>query len=477
MDAGIDARTNWVPAGDAGTDAFTNRVIANIDNPRAISPMFYGQTYYNWIEAWGGQVFNVKDLVVPLGLNLLRVGGTPEDVSDPEMFDSNQIDKFVAYAADVGAKPLMQIPFVGMRDAANNLVPATSQNAAAMVQYTNVTRGYGVRYFSIGNEPDIYEDQKQTIDGQSTVDYTPEQFCTRFTQFAAAMKAVDPTIHILGPELSWKYWLGNDWLSPFLSACGDLVDVVTYHFYPFSSTQDTAEAVLGSGHRFRSTIRNVRRLMADAGYGNKPLGITESHVTWDSDPSKPQLSGAPGTIAAGLWIADVLGVAMEEDLWTLVFWSLSEAWTIGFIDGRTPKPEYYALMTVSQHFRSAIATVTGAPTDVSVYAGRNEDSTPLLFVNRTNQQQDLTVAVVGGPTPMADVSLSIPALSLVVLEIPDHGATSGWVYGDTQRSLGIGPQTFSPGTTPPMPVIDAAALDATAETDAGTSCDIEVPTG
>jgi hypothetical protein len=120
-------------------------------------PHVYGQTYYNWIEAWGGQVFNVKDLVVPLGLNLLRVGGTPEDVSDPEMFDSNQIDKFVAYAADVGAQPLVQIPFVGTRDAANNLIPATSQNAAAMVQYANVTRGYGIRYFSIGNEPDIYE--------------------------------------------------------------------------------------------------------------------------------------------------------------------------------------------------------------------------------------------------------------------------------------------------------------------------------
>ena len=26
-----------------------------------------------------------------------------------------------------------------------------------MVQYANVTKGYGIKYFSIGNEPDIYD--------------------------------------------------------------------------------------------------------------------------------------------------------------------------------------------------------------------------------------------------------------------------------------------------------------------------------
>jgi hypothetical protein len=120
-------------------------------------------------------------------------------------------------------------------------------------------------------------------------------------------------------------------------------------------------------------------------------------------------------------------------------------------------------MTVSQHFRGAIGTVTGAPTDVSVYAGRNDGSTPLLFVNKTNKQHDLTVAIVGGPTSLADISLSIPSLSLVVLEIADNGATSGWVYGDAQRSLGIGPQVFVPGAPPPVSVVDAAVPDATAD--------------
>jgi hypothetical protein len=471
-DAGIDVSS----AKDSGAADSTTRVTVNVDSPRAISPMLYGHNYYNWIAAWGGQVLGVKDMVVPLGLNLLRAGGTPSDVSTPVMFDFDQLDTFVHYAADVGAQPLLQIPFVGLRDANGNLIPATSQNAAAIVQHANVDRGYGIRYFTIGNEPDIYEEQGQKIGGQSTVGYTPEQFCAKFSEYVAAMKAADPTIRIVGPELSWKYSSGNDWLSPFLRGCGDLVDVVTIHLYPFSSTQDTAEAVLSNAPSFRATIRNVRQLMVNSGYGGKPFGITESHVTWDDDPAKPQLSGAPGSIAAGLWIADVLGVAMEEDLWTLAFWSLSEAWTISFIDGRTPKPEYYALMTVRQHFRSAIGSVTGAPEGVSAYAGRNDNSTPVLFVNKTSKQQNFTVAIVGAPTAITDVSIAIPPLSLVVLEIPDSGAALAWVYGDTQRSQGIGPQAFTPGDPLPMPVADAAAPDATAETNTGIACDVEMPT-
>ena len=97
-------------------------------------------------------------------------------------------------------------------------------------------------------------------------------------------------------------------------------------------------------------------------------------------------------------------------------------------------------MTVSQHFRSSIGTVTGAPAGVSVYAGRNDGSTPVLLVNKTDKPQDLTVGVVGSPTVVPDLAVSLPPLSLVVLEIPDHGAASAWVYGEAQRSQGMGPQ-------------------------------------
>jgi len=86
------------------------------------------------------------------------------------------------------------------------------------------------------------------------------------------------------------------------------------------------------------------------------------------------------------------------------------------------------------------------------------------------------VAVVGAPTAITEVSIAIPPLSLVVLEIPDSWAASAWVYGDTQRSQGIGPQVFTPGDPPPMSVADAAAPDAIAGTGTDIVCDVEMPT-
>jgi hypothetical protein len=363
----------------------------------------------------------VKDLATALKLGLLRVGGTYPDIAEPIGFDESQIDKYVGYCRNIGAEPLYQLPFVAMRDGADTIVPSTPEGAGAIVKYINVTRGYGVKYFSIGNEPDIYEDQKRTIGGQSTVGYTADQFCASFQDYVAQVKAVDPTVKIMGPELSWKYRGGIDWLTPFLKGCGSLVDVVTVHRYPFDSTQDTAEFDYIDAIRFRSTIRGLRDTMKAVGAGDKPLAITEAHVTWDSDPSKLQLTGAPGTVAAGLWIADSLGVAMEENLWSLAFWSLSESWTLGFIDSAKPKPEYYAMLTVGNHFRSKIASVTGSTQSVSVYAGRNALSTPVLVVNKTAEAQSLEVTIKGAPSAIPVTAVAVAPYSVTVFEFPDDG--------------------------------------------------------
>jgi len=61
-----------------------------------------------------------------------------------------------------------------------------------MVTYANVTKGYGVKYFSIGNEPDIYGDATGSTKGIPL--YTPLSYCATAQAFVAMMKWVDPTI-------------------------------------------------------------------------------------------------------------------------------------------------------------------------------------------------------------------------------------------------------------------------------------------
>ena len=53
-------------------------------------------------------------------------------------------------------------------------------------KYANVDKGYGVQYWSIGNEPSLYE-----AAGEG---WTAAEFAAEWRKFAEAMKAVDPTI-------------------------------------------------------------------------------------------------------------------------------------------------------------------------------------------------------------------------------------------------------------------------------------------
>ena len=80
----------------------------------------------------------------------------------------------------------------------------------------------------------------------------------RLRTYVTAMKTVDATIKIVGPDLSWHYIAGNDWLTPILQGCGDLFDVVAIHRYPFNSRQSTLEAASGDATTFATFLTSIR---------------------------------------------------------------------------------------------------------------------------------------------------------------------------------------------------------------------------
>jgi hypothetical protein len=383
-------------------------------NPRPVSPLFFGQNYWSWVVAWGDPVADIQVETKSLGLNLLRAGGAINDKQDPEPFSLSELDDYVAFAKDAGAEPLLQIPV--LKNALGT--QATPQDAAALVTYVNRTKAYGIRYFSIGNEPDLYEEQ-----GLMPKGYTASMFCTTFTEFAKAMRAVDPSIVIMGPDLSWKYQSGaNDWLTPFLTECGNVLDMVALHRYPLSPTGCTQVAAYADAVTFRQLITHVREIMAATNQANKPLTITEANITWDGDPAKSTMAASPGTFPAALWVADNLGVSLEEGLENVSYWSLSEGWTLGFLSSSGPRPAFHVLDQYIKRFGTEVLTVTGAPSDVSAYSGRDAaaEKTSLFIVNKTVNELAVTVSVTDLPRTDG-ATLTVPPLSLSVAEFADQG--------------------------------------------------------
>jgi hypothetical protein len=153
-------------------------------------------------------------------------GGAWTDTVDMQPF---QLDQFVWFYNQLGALPTASVRLFG----------GSPETAANLVRYANVEKEYGIEYWSIGNEPTLYEEQH----GEP---YDSERFNREWRAIAEAMKAADPSIKLMGPELhQWNRDLastpkdsaGRDWMIEFLQANGDLVDVVTVHRYPMWSAR------------------------------------------------------------------------------------------------------------------------------------------------------------------------------------------------------------------------------------------------
>lgn len=90
-------------------------------------------------------------------------------------------DRFIALCRRIGAEPVIcvntELAFFESRERALQL-------AADWVRYCNVEKGYGVRYWEIGNEPYFYSR------------FDAREYAALFVDMAKAMKAVDPAIKV-----------------------------------------------------------------------------------------------------------------------------------------------------------------------------------------------------------------------------------------------------------------------------------------
>jgi hypothetical protein len=421
------------PTGAPGT----LRVSGANPTPRAT---LYGENYWCWSN-YGDYVRGTESLVVGLRLGALRAGGHNNDTNTSDgffPFDEGQIDTYVAYCRSVGAEPILQVPLLKNASGGN----ATARDAADMVTYCNRTRRYGVRYWEIGNEPDLYSDQGD-VPG-----YDVDQFCRDFNAFSAAMKRVDPGIQILGPELSWKYYPqsgANDWLTPFLARCRGSFDVVAVHRYPFAARDSTIANAMSDVTTFSSVVQGVRAQMEAGGLAAVPLGITEANISWDGAPENSTQSASPQTFYAGLWVADTLGAATEQRLWAMCYWSLSEYWTLGFIEAATrkPRPSYYAFQMVASHTGPTLLRAE-PPAGFSAYASRSaaNDATVLVVINKnmTASREAIVLSDIA-TAPSGSQTYDFPAYSLTVLSIPDDGRPMQvWSYTKAMADAGSPPQ-------------------------------------
>ena len=364
------------------------------------------------------------------GLTLIRFpGGNWGDENDMEAW---HLDMFMMLCRLINAEPLVSVRLRG----------GTVERAVAVMQYMR-QQGFNVRYWSIGNEPNLYAPRQP--------EWTIEYYNARWREFAQAMKSADPSILLVGPDTNQftgtadvdpKDAQGRDWLREFLKANGDLVDVVAVHRYPFPvrmGERPTLAELLADTPRWDTIVTNLRQVVREETGQDKPIAITEFNSSWVGT-----MGGETGldTFNNALWLADVLGRLIRQGVDFIAQFTLQSNSNIGgfgLFMRDTPTPSYYTYQ-MWQRFGDELLYASSDDPQISLYAARQKDTLTLMIINLSDQPQRRPIMLdhfaVGGPaqvrlfdkdhpaTAQPDVTLTsrsdytVPPLSITLLAIP-----------------------------------------------------------
>lgn len=367
--------------GTVSAQADTVTITVNRDDTlHTISPYVYGVNHGPWAYVPADFVDDVADL----GITYLRFPGG--NWGDLNQIRSYQMDDIMFWAERMGAEVSVSV----------NLHNGTAEQAAEQVQYANIEKGYGIRYWSIGNEPNLFDE-----------DWDTERYNIAWREFADAMLAVDPTIQFVGPDIS--QYTGNPtsdprdsngvlWLDSFLEANGDRVSVVSVHRYPFPSFGDpvtSIEQLRNNTLEWRNTIPRLRETVQTITGEDKPVAITEVNSHWSNSIGQ---DATPDSYFNAIWWADVLGQLIMHNTDIVAYFTLQSNNSIGgygLYQRFDVRPTYH-VYKLYQHFGETAVASESSHDFVNAYAAvRADGRLSVMLVNLTDDAQTVSHNMAG----------------------------------------------------------------------------------
>lgn len=350
-----------------------------------ISPLVYGTNYGPWMAV----PYDLLPQAEAAGITYLRFpGGNWGDQND---LRRSQIDQLISLAKRMGAEPNICVRLRG----------GTPEKAADVVRYANVEKGYGVRYWSIGNEPSLYSD------------YDTARYNAEWRAMAEAMEAVDPNILLIGPDLHQytgnpasdpKDAAGRDWLREFLLANGDMVDIVAIHRYPFPTSKTSPPATVddlrANSREWDTIIPNLRAVIRETTGRDMPVAVTEVNSHWSGATGG---EATPDSFYNAIWWGDVLGRLIRQRVEIVAHFALqtnigSGGW--GLFGRSDIRPTYY-VYPMYKNFGNELVYASSDDPDVSIYAAlRDDGKLTLMLVNLGPEERTKPLHLKGVTQPV-----------------------------------------------------------------------------
>lgn len=444
-----------------------------------------------------------SDLLRDAGVQMMRYpGGSYADIyhwkdhTAPGGYvaPGTDFDTFMAAVRRAGAQPMIIA----------NYGTGTPAEAAEWVRYANVTKGYGARYWTVGNENYGNGHYGSAWEADDHPDKSATQYARLVVEYTDAMKAVDPSIKVgavLTMPGNWPDGItaGSDpgpWNQTVLSIAGPKIDFVDVHWYPGGSA---ADSLARTSHIPDATYLLRQQLSRYAGANADRIGLSFTELNVDAGRT---------TQPAALFLADAYSELLANGIFTVHWWNVHNGiGTVTEVAGQTdygdfgmlssggctedgsvcepplntPLAPYHGLSMMKLFARAGDQFVQAGSDEplVSAHAVRrgNGDLAVLLVNKDPDNPHPVTIDYAGftpsaaaptvstltnGATGIATgqsgsaTSRTLPAYSLTTLVLRPAGATAGrpsapgqpTVSGVTDRAATISWPAATPGGSP-----------------------------
>jgi fibronectin type 3 domain-containing protein len=287
------------------------------------------------------------------GVTIIRIGGHTFDETAP--LTDAQILHQVDMIRSIGAEPLIQVSRF-----------ALAATAAATVQFINGTNARNVKFWSIGNEPDLNYPGTETQLAADVAVY--------IKQISPAMRDVDPGITLIAPDMAFY---SATKFNELLGGASDItgkdargryyIDCVSFHRYG-GTTFTRADALNDMHGGFENNrvvpllnrIAFANSLQGRTGLSALTWALTEFNMTTSNTPAVNNPAGyGVSSFLNGQFFAEYYRVAMKRGVAFMNSWSLLEgggngsAGDLGYLGGSwaapVPRSSYYHMQMMARY--------------------------------------------------------------------------------------------------------------------------------
>jgi hypothetical protein len=339
-------------------------------NCQPISPVLVGT------NVWLNPSPSVWQQAGDAQLQIVRIGGGRYDRRMPTY---EQLLEWVNQIQKMGAEPLIQFSKHSSVD-----------SAAALVRFMNIENGKNIKYWGIGNEPWLQNKRPH----ETTMAPIIEAY---WKPRAAAMKEVDPSIKIYGPnECEYMDTIFNELFGGANDITGKVpgkdyyyCDGLTFHRYPQGDGNPGTEGADDIIERIKKAKAKVDEINA---YHNRK---GDSALGWGIGEFNSKGGPEVHTWGNGQMFGQVLGACMKYGATFATTWSMFEhngdrkGSDFGMIDGNgTPRASYRHMEFIAKYFKGNYADGTSSSENVKVFGARNGDIISVMIINREGGSQN-----------------------------------------------------------------------------------------